>query len=285
MRTLQSGMTNEELKVYEVRMRGETNAFRWEYTNRASALVRKGVGGTLVIAPGAMADAADWLTVANALDTRLSVAIVNRVGRGPSDAMPRGSTVQAEVQDVRDVLAQLQPPFYLIGWSYGGLLVLEASTGRTDISSIVLYEPVCAPFAVDAIDPIWQAVERQDLDYAVELVLTKVGRAPQQDVNALRDQSVWSKLKALVVPAAIELSAINNHRTDFAGFATIPVPVTVVIGEQNQNLEPYGTTANRVVANLPGAKTVLLTGQGHLAHMEQPAQLAKVLLEAAQTPD
>jgi pimeloyl-ACP methyl ester carboxylesterase len=285
MRTLQGGMNNEELKVCGIRMTGETNSFHWEYTNRVSALVRKGVGGTLVIAPGAMADAADWLNVANALDTRLSVAIINRIGRAPSDAMPRGSTVQAEVQDVRDILAQLQPPFYLIGWSYGGLLALEASTGRTDISSIVLYEPVCAPFAVDAIDPIWQAVDRQNLDHAVELVLSKVGRAPQQDVNVLRNQPVWSKLKALVVPAAIELSAINNHRTDFAGFATIPVPVTVVIGERNQNLAPYGTTANHVVANLPRVKTMLLTGQGHLAHLEQPAQLAKVLLEAARTPD
>ncbi|MGB3269931.1 MAG: alpha/beta hydrolase [Rhodanobacter sp.] len=269
-------------------LRDPANAFRWEYANRVAALVRKGVGGTLVITPGAMADAADWLDVANALDTRLSVAIVNRVGRAPSDAMPRGSTVQAEVQDVRDVLARLQPPFHLVGWSYGGLLVLEASTGRTDISSIMLYELVCAPFAVDAIDPIWQAVDRQDLDHAVELVLTKVGRTPQQDVNALRGQPVWSKLKALVVPAAIELSAINSHRTGFAGFAgfaAIPVPVTVVIGERNQNLEPYGTSANRVVASLPGATTVLLKNQGHLAHVEQPVQLAKVLLEAAQTPD
>jgi len=264
---------------------GEMNAFRWERANRVSTLVREGTGGTLVIVPGAMADAEDWLNVASAMDTRLSVAVVNRVGRAPSDAMPRGSTVQAEVQDVRDTLAQLQPPFHLVGWSYGGLLVLEASTGRADISSIVLYEPVCAPFAVDAIQLIWQAIDRKDLDHAVELVITKVGRAPQQKVETLRDGPVWSKLKALVVPAAIELSAINSHRPDFASFATIPAPVAVVIGERNQNLEPYGTTANRVVENLPEAKTVLLVGQGHLAHLEQPTQLAKILLKASHIPD
>lgn len=260
-------------------------AFRWQHASRVSMLVRDGTGGTLVIVPGAMADAADWLEVANALDTRLSVAIVNRVGRAPSDPMPRGSTVQAEAQDVCDVLARLQPPFLLVGWSYGGLLALEASTGRTDILSIVLYEPVCAPFAIEAIDPIWQAIDRQELDHAVELVLTKVGRVPQEDVNLLHDQPAWSKLKALVVPAAIELSAINDHRVDLAGFATIPVPVTVIIGERNQDLEPYGTSANRVAAAVPGARTMLLTGQGHLAHLEQPALLAETLLEAGQIQD
>jgi len=259
--------------------------FRWKNMGRVSALVREGIGGTLVIVPGAMADAADWRNVASALDTQLSVAIVNRVGRAPSAWMPRGSTVQAEVQDVHGVLTQLQPPFYLVGWSYGGLLVLEASKGRLDVSSIVLYEPVCGPFAVDAVEPIWQAIERQDLDYAVELVITKVGNAPLQDVEALRDGAVWSKLKTLVVPAAIELSAINNHNPDFAGFATIPVPMTVVIGELNQNREPYGTATNRIAANLSGVNMVRLMGQGHLAHLEQPAQLAKSLLEAAHIPD
>lgn len=266
-------------------MAGNMKVFRWQHASRVSMLVREGAGGTLVIVPGAMADAADWLNVASALDTRVAVAVVNRVGRAPSGPMPQGSTVQAEVQDVREALAHLQPPFYLVGWSYGGLLVLEASKERTDIASIVLYEPVCAPFAVDAVVPIWQAIDRQDLDHAVELVITKVGRAPQQNVEALRDGPVWSKLKALVVPAAIELSAINNHRPDFAGFATIPSPVTVVIGERNQKLEPYGTIAHNVLANLPRAKMVLLMGQGHLAHLEQPAQLANILLEAAHTPD
>ena len=262
-------------------MTSKLRDFRWQNMGRVSALVREGIGGTLVIVPGAMADAADWRNVASVLDTQLSVAIVNRVGRAPSALMPRGSTVQTEVQDVRGVLAQLQPPFYLVGWSYGGLLVLEASKGRLDVSSIVLYEPVCGPFAVDAVELIWQAIDRQDLDYAVELVITKVGNAPLQDVEALRDGAVWSKLKTLVVPAAIELSAINNHSPDFAGFATIPVPMTVVIGELNQNREPYGTATNRIAANLSGVKMVRLMGQGHLAHLEQPVQLAKILLEAA----
>jgi len=257
----------------------EMKAFHWNRVNRISMLVREGAGGTLVIVPGAMADATEWLAVGNALSTALSVAIINRVGRAPSESMPRDSKVPDEVQDVRDALSSLQAPFHLIGWSYGGLLALEATVGRTDISSVVLYEPVCGPFAVDAMEPIWRAIDSDDLDRAVELVLTKVGHAPQQHADALRDTRAWGKLKTLVVPAAIELSAINNHRPAFSAFATGPASMTVIIGERNRNLGPYGTTASLVAANLPTAQTVWLPDQGHLAHLDQPVQLAKLLLE------
>jgi pimeloyl-ACP methyl ester carboxylesterase len=255
----------------------EANDFEWMRTGGVAALVRPGTKGTVVIVPGAMADAQGWLPVATALDTTMTVAILNRRGRAPSDDLPMGSTVSDEVADVRAILSGLQGPFVLLGWSYGGLLAMEAAIGVAGINSIILYEPVCGPFVPTAIEPIRQSVAAGDLDHAVELVITKVGGASASQVAELRGTPAWDYLKPLAVPAATELSALNHHQPDFAAYAVIGAPVTVLVGSLNENREPYGTAAKRFLDALPDARRVTLHGQGHLAHVEAPAQLAEAV--------
>lgn len=254
--------------------------FHWMHVSRVAALVRPGERGTIVIVPGAMADAQGWLPFAAALRTSMSVAIMNRRGRTPSEDMPPNSTVPDEIEDVREVLSRLQGPFVLVGWSYGGLLALEASMGRADVSSIILYEPVCRPFAPTAAEPIQQAVDAGDLDQAVALVITEVSGAPAEQITALRASPAWPYLKPLVIPAATELTALNRYRPNFAGYAAIAAPVTVLIGSLNKNKEPYGTAANRFLDALPNAAKIILPGQAHLAHIEEPVRLAETVESA-----
>lgn len=255
----------------------ETNDFEWMQTRGVAALVRSGRGGTVVIVPGAMADAQGWLPFATALDTPLSVAIVNRRGRAPSADLPVNSTVADEVADLRAMLSNLQGPFVLFGWSYGGLLAMEVAIGNAGIASIVLYEPVCGPFVPAAIEPIRQSVEAGDLDHAVELVITKVSGAPADQVAALRETPAWSYLKPLAIPASTELSALNCHQPNLAAYAAIDVPVTILVGSLNENREPYGTASDRFLDALPEARRITLHGQGHLAHVEDPAGLAEAV--------
>jgi pimeloyl-ACP methyl ester carboxylesterase len=163
-------------------------------------------------------------------------------GRAPSDDLPADSTVADEVVDVRALLSKLEGPFVLVGWSYGGLLALEAAIGSAEIAAIVLYEPVCGPFVPAAIEPIRHAVEAGDLDRAVELVITKVGGAPADQVAAMRETPAWDYLKPLAVPAATELFALNQHRPDFVGYAALDASIAVLVGSLNENREPYGAT-------------------------------------------
>ncbi|HYO83193.1 MAG TPA: alpha/beta hydrolase [Bryobacteraceae bacterium] len=110
--------------------------------------------------------------------------------------------VPDKVEDLEEVLSHLQGPFILVGRSYGGLLALETAVGRADISSIVLYEPVCCPFAPTAIKPLRRALESGDLDEALALIITDVSGAPTEQVTALRNSPAWEYLKLLAVPAA-----------------------------------------------------------------------------------
>lgn len=248
--------------------------FHWIHASRAAALVRPGDGGTIVIVPGAMSDASGWLRFAIALDTDQPIAIVNRRGRAPSGDMPLNSTVVDEVDDLREILSRLQGPFTLVGWSYGGLLALEAAVGRADIRSIILYEPVCRPFAPGAAAPIRDAVARGDLDLAVTLVIEDVSGSTADQLAALRASPAWDYLKPLAIPAGTELAAMNGHAPDFAGYAAIEAPVTIIVGGANEHREPYGVAADRFIDAMPDAATAILGGQGHLAHIEAPELLA-----------
>ncbi|HYO83797.1 MAG TPA: hypothetical protein VES20_20510 [Bryobacteraceae bacterium] len=89
----------------------QVTGFHWLHVCRVAALVRPGAKRTIVIVPGAMADAQGWVPFAAALRTSLSIAIVNRRGRAPSEELPPDSTVPYEVDNVEEVLSHLQGPF------------------------------------------------------------------------------------------------------------------------------------------------------------------------------
>ena len=252
----------------------QASDFEWVHMGGVAALVRPGMGGTVVIVPGAMADAQGWLPFAAALKTSLSVAVVNRRGRAPSGDLTPSSTVADEVEDVRALLSFLEGPFVLVGWSYGGLLAMEAAIGLNKLASIILYEPVCRPFAAAAIELIRHSVEKGDLDQAVEHVITKVSGAPAGQAAALRETPAWDYLKPLAIPAATELTALNRYQPNFTAYAAIDAPITIFVGSLNEDDEPYGVAAKRFLDALPDARRITLQGQGHLAHVDAPRQLA-----------
>lgn len=255
----------------------EQKHFDWLHLDGISALIRPGNGGTIVIIPGAMTDAPGWLPVASSLSGDKTIAILNRRGRAPSNDLPRGSTVSDEVSDVRSLLSHLQPPYILLGWSYGGLLAMEAAKKLEQLEYIVLYEPVCRPFAASAIKDLWSHIDKGDLNSSVEFILSEIGGAPAAHIQSLRETDTWEYLKTFVLSAAIELSAINDYEPNQTEYASIMAPSVVIVGELNTNKEPYGVAANRFITMLKHTKQISLQGQGHLAHLEAPTQLAAVV--------
>jgi magnesium chelatase accessory protein len=63
--------------------------------------------------------------------------------------------------------------------------------------------------------------------------------------------------------------------TLFADMARCPVPVCLLVGENDATIAPAG--AWRMAARLPGARVVRVAGLGHLAHEEDPAGIAGVI--------
>jgi len=91
---------------------------------------RDGDGAPLVIVPGVMSDAQTWRAVVDALPLPNPVLVLNRRGRLPSGPLGVGYSVRTEIDDLHHVLDVIDEDVELFGWSYGGLIALEAATER-----------------------------------------------------------------------------------------------------------------------------------------------------------
>jgi len=99
-------------------------------------------------------------------------------------------------------------------------------------------------------------------------------------MTALRASSAWPVLWPLSHPLADELTAINTHPAALDRYRDINAPVTLLLGELNENKPPYGTSFNVIAQALPKSHIVRLPSQGHLAHTEAPALLAERIADA-----
>ncbi|MCC3311784.1 alpha/beta fold hydrolase [Nocardia africana] len=170
--------------------------------------------------------------------------------------------------------------FFSFGWSYGGLIALEAACERSDLRSVIAYEPVSAPFAPAAIPALRTAVDRGDPDAAVRLVNTDVSGFSAEYVAALRESPAWAVLRPPAAPLPTELAAIEAYPVDLRRYRALTVPVTLLLGELNAGAEPYGTAFGRIAGALPQARIDQLPGQGHLAHAQAPHLLARHIAAA-----
>ncbi len=245
-----------------------------------SAEHRPGTGVPLVIVPGVMADAATWRPVVEAIELPNPVVTVNRRGRHPSGALGAEYTVGVEVDDLRHVIDSLGEPVHLFGWSYGALIALETALDHGSILSLTAYEPVARPFAAQALTPLREAVAASDFDRVVELVNTVVSGFSADYVADLRLSPVWPVLRSLARPLADELTAINDYEPALSRYRRLTVPVTLLLGELNDGLAPYGTAFAPFADALPQARVVTLRGQGHLAHAAAPGQLGRAIAES-----
>ncbi|MDR7276198.1 alpha/beta fold hydrolase [Catenuloplanes atrovinosus] len=244
---------------------------------RLHALWRPGTGTPLVIVPGVMTDARGWRHVAAAIAGPEPILILNRRGRAPSGDLGEDYSVETEVRDLLAWLRHLGAPVRLFGWSYGGLIAIEAATRTAAVRQLLAYEPVIAPFAAHAIPALRAATEAGDLDRAVQVVSRDISRTPPERLAALRDSPAWAPLRAWAAPVAGETVALNAFTPDPGRWAGIAVPIDLIIGAENTDTEPYGTAFAAVARLLPGAAVHVLAGQGHLAHVTGADRLGRLI--------
>ncbi|MCT7661335.1 alpha/beta fold hydrolase [Mycobacterium deserti] len=234
----------------------------------------------MVIVPGVMADAQTWRPVVDAIDLPNPVITVNRRGRLPSGPLGPDYAVGVEVDDLRHLITSLRQQVHLVGWSYGGLIALEAALVQDEVLSLIAYEPVARPFGTKALAPLRKAAADNDFDQTVELVNTIVSGFATDYVAELRRSPAWPVLRSLARPLAEELAAINDYEPALSRYRQLNVPVTLLLGELNAGQAPYGTAFAAFADALPQARVVTLGGQGHLAHAQAPRQLARAITDA-----
>jgi|SRR6185437_3693133 len=80
---------------------------------------------TVIFAPGGWASTLEWSRVQHAIATKTRTVGYDNAGFGFSDPGPLPRTASAIVRDLRVALkaANIPPPYVLVGWSFGGLVM------------------------------------------------------------------------------------------------------------------------------------------------------------------
>lgn len=230
----------------------------------------------LLVVPGVMSDAKGWRHVARAMTAWPSVGVVNRRGRTPSGSLGDEYSIRTEIDDLTYVLEQIGEPRALFGWSYGGLIALLLASERP-VEHVIAYEPVEPGFGGHALPSLQEAHELGDWDSSVEIVNRQISGFSTEHVEVLRANSDgWATLRQLSEPLYAELVALSLAEIP-GSLASRAGLVDLIIGEDNIGMAPYGTSFEQVRDRLPQADVHRLPGQGHLAHVDAPEALGRML--------
>jgi len=133
-----------------------------------------GDGPSVLVIPGVLSMASDYLAFASALAERFTVHIIERRGRGESGPQGVGYTIGKECEDLLALRAATSASL-LVGHSYGGLIALEAARNNQAFTRLAVYEP---GVSIDASMPIdWipsyekKLAEGRAVDALVEFTL------------------------------------------------------------------------------------------------------------------
>jgi pimeloyl-ACP methyl ester carboxylesterase len=99
-----------------------------------------GSGPSVLVIPGALSQAADYVAFANALAEHFTVHIIERRGRGLSSPQGDDYSILKELEDVFALQQEIGAAF-LVGHSFGGLVALEVARNNPALTKIAVYEP------------------------------------------------------------------------------------------------------------------------------------------------
>ena len=112
--------------------------------DRSLLLRCRGSGGpTVVLEAGLADDLSTWDAVQAPVSARTRVCAYNRANIGVSDAAPKPRTTTDMVDDLEHLLAAADepPPYVLVGFSFGGLVMQQfAASHPDDVAGVVLVE-------------------------------------------------------------------------------------------------------------------------------------------------
>ena len=229
---------------------------------------------TIVLVHGAFADSSGWSVVAAGLQAQgyPVLAFANPL---------RG--VQYDSAYLRSVLDTIPGPIVLVGHSYGGAVITNASTGDPDIRSLVYL----AAYALDEGETVQQAnaLGGGQTDLGDHLVIRPFPGAAPGDADATIDPAYFRELFAQDLPRAVTATMAATQRpAALAAFGTPSgapgwksIPTWYMVAKQDRTIPPV---AERAMAARAGSTTVEVNSS-HVPMLSQPLAVLALITRAA----
>lgn len=238
-----------------------------------------GNGPAIILVGGASTDRSENSTLAALLAQCFTVFNYDRRGRGDSgDTAPYAIT--REIEDIEALINEAGGDAFVVGFSSGAALALQAAAHGLTIKKVALYEP---PFIVDGsqtrpptnlarrYNEMIAAGRRGD---AVEYFMTKVVGLPVEFAAQARNAPWWPTQEAMAHTLAYDATIMGDFSLPIEQAATVTAPTLVIAGEASF---PFmRSTAQALAEALPNGRALILDGQTHDA---APQVLAPVLEE------
>jgi 3-oxoadipate enol-lactonase len=170
-----------------------------------------------------------------------------------------------------------------VGCSFGGRIAIELAAARPDlVERLVLIgaglgswdwsESARAGFAEEE-----EAIERGDLAAAAaQQARMWLADDAADDVRELTEAMVLRSYEQQL-PVEGQVTAVWPEVLAEARLAEIGVPTLVVVG--TEDLDDITAMAEKLAAEIPGARLATIDGAGHLPSLERPDELNRLLLD------
>ncbi len=244
------------------------------------AFDRSGNGPALILVDGATMHRAMGSGMAQRLARDFTVIQYDRRGRGDStDTKPYA--VQREVEDIDALIDEVGGSAFLVGFSSGAALAMEAAIELPrKVSGLAMYE---APYNSDEAARQRFREYRHRLDEAIrsgrrgdamDLFMMYVGMPPDQ-LGGMHQQPMWPMLESVAPTLAYDAAILGEDASvPVERAARVAVPTLVLDG--GAGLPFMHTTATALSKAIPGAQHRTLEGQ---THEVSPKAIAPVLVE------
>jgi pimeloyl-ACP methyl ester carboxylesterase len=247
------------------------------------AYEKMGSGPPVILVNGALSDRAASSNLARLLAERFTAYSYDRRGRGDSgDTQPYA--VAREIEDIEALIEQAGGAAYLVGFSSGAALALEAASALgPKISKLAVYE---APYdeAAGAADK-WKSYRAEQADLLAagrrgDAVLhhMKFVGVPDAAVAEMKATPAWAGMEALAATLPYDVAIVGNDRSvPVERAARVHAEALVMDGGASRETMPFmRTSADRIAQAIPKAQRRTIDGQGHNV---SPEAIAPVLIE------
>ena len=229
----------------------------------------------LLLVPGMFNTSAIWRPVQEALSTHAGAPEVRIADVSTQDS------IAAMAEDAWRLVSDLPAgtPLVVCGFSMGGYVAIELlAAHRARIQAVALVDSAAnieTPESTLVREKTIAALER-NFERTVEGIIP-FSLHPDSRSNTVLVDGMRRMMHAVGAPTAIRQTRAIIARSDHcAMLAQLAIPVLVACGRADQVTPP--AQSQELARLVPGARLAWIEQAGHQTPLEQPAQLAQLLL-------
>ncbi len=232
------------------------------------AYSKTGKGEPLIMVDGAMCSRAFGPTpkMAPLLAAHFTVYTYDRRGRNESgDTLPY--SVEKEIEDLDALIKEAGGSVYMIGFSSGAALTLNAAAKGLNIKKMILYE---APYVmnmgghnppIDAEKQFKQFIASGERGKAVTFFMKDLIGMPAIFPMIMSITPVWKKLKAVAHTLPYDAAVMRDYTIPAQLAASVDTPTLVAGGEKSPI--QLRNSVQKLAEAIPNSELQILKGQNH----------------------